>query len=264
MIDIHSHLIPAFDDGSRNIEITQEKLIRISESGVTDLIFTPHYYPELFTFDQSDLKTKYDLLVSFVKKNNLTINLHLGSEVFLTSGIEKTIENLNLTLSDSNYVLVESNLRQFPKDLFQILYDLRSSGCRLILAHPERYQNVIENPEIANELMHKDIYLQLNAGSFFNFYGNSSCKTAWYLLNNGYAHVVASDDHADLPEYILPKAFNLIKNEIDEYTANLLFKINPAKLLKNETIEMFYVKIFQERSNNSKLKKILNKIMGRV
>ena len=43
MIDIHSHLIPGVDDGSKSIEESLTLLKRAEEDGITELITTPHF-----------------------------------------------------------------------------------------------------------------------------------------------------------------------------------------------------------------------------
>ena len=42
MIDVHSHLLPGVDDGSRSVEQSVEVLGRFAAAGVTDVILTPH------------------------------------------------------------------------------------------------------------------------------------------------------------------------------------------------------------------------------
>ena len=42
MIDLHSHLLPAIDDGSRSPEQSLASLSLFREAGVTDVVFTPH------------------------------------------------------------------------------------------------------------------------------------------------------------------------------------------------------------------------------
>ena len=47
MIDIHTHIIYAVDDGSDTIEESVAILKAASLNGVTDIILTPHYINEL-------------------------------------------------------------------------------------------------------------------------------------------------------------------------------------------------------------------------
>ena len=46
MIDIHSHILPGIDDGSRDIAESVEIVRQLVDQGVTDVIATPHYVDE--------------------------------------------------------------------------------------------------------------------------------------------------------------------------------------------------------------------------
>lgn len=43
MIDIHSHILPEIDDGSRSMEETIEILRKLSSLGFHHIVSTPHY-----------------------------------------------------------------------------------------------------------------------------------------------------------------------------------------------------------------------------
>ena len=132
-------------------------------------------------------------------------------------------------------------MTEFPVNLFDILYQLVKANFKPILAHPERYLPIIANFELAENFMFRDIYLQVNAGSLFGKYGKKSQKTAFKMIDYGFAHFVASDNHCRNFHYPLPAAFEVISNQFDEYTANLLTQVNPAKMLQNENIPIFYL-----------------------
>ena len=42
VIDLHSHLLPAVDDGSRSVEQSVKVLFEMAQQGVTDVCLTPH------------------------------------------------------------------------------------------------------------------------------------------------------------------------------------------------------------------------------
>ena len=42
MIDLHSHLLPGVDDGSRTVEQSVEVLTRMGAAGITAVCLTPH------------------------------------------------------------------------------------------------------------------------------------------------------------------------------------------------------------------------------
>jgi protein-tyrosine phosphatase len=41
-VDIHSHVLPAVDDGSPSMEISLEMLLRALAEGIDTLVLTPH------------------------------------------------------------------------------------------------------------------------------------------------------------------------------------------------------------------------------
>ena len=43
--DMHCHILPGLDDGSKSMEETMEALREASRQGITAVIATPHYYP---------------------------------------------------------------------------------------------------------------------------------------------------------------------------------------------------------------------------
>ncbi len=45
MIDLHCHLLPGIDDGSKTIEQSLEMLRHATNAGITKLICTPHITP---------------------------------------------------------------------------------------------------------------------------------------------------------------------------------------------------------------------------
>jgi protein-tyrosine phosphatase len=89
--------------------------------------------------------------------------------------------------------------------------------------------------------MEKDIYLQINAGSLLGKYGEKVRQTAWVLLNNGWAHLLGSDSHANEPNNLFPQATKLIKERIDEHTVQLLTQDFPQMIINDEQIPLFYV-----------------------
>ena len=43
MKDIHSHLLPGIDDGSKSMEESIKLLKELEKKGVTEAVLTPHY-----------------------------------------------------------------------------------------------------------------------------------------------------------------------------------------------------------------------------
>mgnify|MGYP006279571563 CR=1 FL=1 len=242
MIDIHTHILPACDDGSPDIDTSLHYLQILAQNKVSDVILTPHFIRNSYNNKKEIINPKFTKLKEMVYKKNIEINLHLAAEVYLEPTLIEDIKKNNFTINNSDYVLVETSFNGFPTNLLEILYQLVKDGYKPILAHPERYNEFIVNPNKAESFLYRDIYFQLNAGSFLGKYGKQVKNTAWSLLDKGYVHFLASDLHCKNGEYPLPIAAHLIAEKYDEYLVKLLTEINPQKLLNNEKIEIFYIK----------------------
>ncbi len=262
MIDIHTHILPDCDDGSPDVETSVKNLKMMQDAGVTDVVLTPHFLRNLYHNSADIIDNRFDLLQKAVLKENLNIDLHKAAEVYLDSKIIDDIEKENFFIGNTKYILVETGMTSFPDDLYEILYHLVRKGYRPIMAHPERYNNIIRNIGVAEDLMFRNVYLQLNAGSFIGNNGKQVQDTAWQMLENGFAHFLASDNHCQSDEYVLPKAIAEINNEFDESLTTLLTEINPKKMLNNEKIEFFYMEK-QEISNPVQLN-IFEKLMKKI
>ena len=257
MIDIHTHILHNCDDGSTSLDLSIQQIKNMIDKGVTDIVLTPHYMNSYVQTDAMIIGKRFEELLRAT--NELEINLHKGGEIFLNQGINDEVIDRELCIGDTPYVLVETNMGEFTSDIYETFFNLVRKGLRPILAHPERYNYIMNDPSMVEDIMHRNIYLQINAGSILGIYGQKIKKTAWFLIENGFAHFVASDNHCKTDEYILPSAIAAIRNKIDNYTADLLTQVNPQKMLNNEKIEYFYLKE-QKVEKKGFFEKILRKL----
>ena len=70
MIDMHSHILPGIDDGSRDIEETYKLLIEAYDVGFTKVISTSHYYLGYYEESEKTRKSYIDDI-----NNNLQVIL---------------------------------------------------------------------------------------------------------------------------------------------------------------------------------------------
>src|SRR5579875_3525067 len=105
MVDIHSHVLPDLDDGSRSVEESLEMLRIAAEAGTTDIVATPHASPQ-FPFDAVRVRKTFQQLSEECRG---VINLHLGCDFHLTfDNVRNCLENPGLyTVNSRSYLMVE-------------------------------------------------------------------------------------------------------------------------------------------------------------
>lgn len=239
MIDIHSHLIPNFDDGSTSIKESRQIIMDAANDGVTDIICTPHYM-EIGKYHASyhDTELAFNLLCENV--SNIPIKLHLGNEIFYSKeSISEALENqICHTLASSNYCLFELNFNMYDEEIINEIYDLNVCNFQPILAHPERYLFVQKEYHIVEKLISEGCLMQINADSILGYNGKAAHKVALKMLENNHVHFVASDAHNQERCVYMKEAFDVVRHKFGSNVVNDLFVTNPKKILDNEPIEM--------------------------
>lgn len=84
MIDIHAHILPGVDDGSKNPSET-EKLLKLSwKQGVTEIIATPHFSHHT---DFAGLRERYEQTKKAAQRIDPRFKIYLGQEILYFEGM---------------------------------------------------------------------------------------------------------------------------------------------------------------------------------
>ena len=197
MIDIHSHILPAIDDGSRNVDESVAMAIQESSGGTTVIFATPHVYTN-GDFKKADtfIERVAELQAVFDEKN-VPLKIAQGAEVFPMLEIPDAIAKghpISLC-GHKKHVLLDLPLGQAPMFLEKLTYDLLGAGITPILAHPERTAPVQQSLDVLIPYLERGVLCQVNAGSLFGKYGKDAQKRALEILTRQWAHFMASDLH---------------------------------------------------------------------
>ena len=195
MIDLHCHILPEVDDGAKTLEESRAMLERARAMGFKTIVATPHL--------EDPLADPYDLRVREAFARVLPIAQELG--LWLLPGFEirlrpDTAARLDkgerLTLANSRTALVDLACAPWPRHVDEALFAIQTAGFQPILAHPERYPDIQDRPELGRELAERGIALQVTIGSLAGAFGSQARKAAEALLRLGAVHVVATDAHS--------------------------------------------------------------------
>lgn len=237
-VDIHSHILYGIDDGSKTLEESIDILKQHIEMGFKDVVLTPHYIEN--SKYQSDNKEKTKLLETLkkeLKKQKLDINLYLGNEVFVNNNLEINNEKIS-KINNSKYLLIEFPMGEKPKNITNILYELKIQGITPVIAHPERYTYVQEQNNIVDEWIEEGALLQANYGSIVGVYGEKAKKTIKKLLKKNIIKVFSTDIHYPNNKIYqnIEKSRKKIKKIIGEEKYIELTITNPKKIIENKEI----------------------------
>ena len=85
MIDFHSHIIPAIDDGARELKEALEMLEEASSAGFDGVISTSHYMENYYEVSQADRKAWLNGLQYGLEEKKIGLSLYLRSEIYFRS-----------------------------------------------------------------------------------------------------------------------------------------------------------------------------------
>lgn len=198
--DIHSHTLPGIDDGATSLENSLTMLRVAARYGTSLIVATPHRYYEGRENTPDILRPLHAQVCAALRETKFgpRIRFLLGQEVPLTlDTADELRRGAILTLGDTGvYVLVEPPFDFLHDWTTEALTAIVAAGFHPVLAHPERNDVVKANPESAAEFVRAGALLQLTAQSVTGENGKRPLAAANWLLENGLAHIVASDCHS--------------------------------------------------------------------
>jgi protein-tyrosine phosphatase len=194
-VDFHSHLLPGIDDGCKTMEDTIENIRELEYQGVKKIITTPHIFKELYPNTPEIIREKLILVKKVLLDHKIDIEMEAAAEYYLDEWFCQNFDKMELLTLFGNHILVETNYMERPPFLEQIFFDLQTSGYKVIFAHPERYNYLINNYQAFHTLYDSGILFQCNLLSFTGYYSPQIKKAAQYLLKNKMIHMVGSDIH---------------------------------------------------------------------
>jgi len=236
MIDFHTHILPGIDDGSRNIEETITLLNEAEENGFDKIILTPHYLEDTYEVNEENRSTLLNKLKECIPESKL--ELYLANEIYVTHNMLDLLKEKEAsTINNTRYILFELPMIRNITNLNSIIYGLLENKYIPVIAHPERYKFVQEDPNMLLDLINLGVLFQSNFGSIIGIYGNEAKKTVKLLLKANMIHFMGSDVHRANTIYAqMDKIMKELRKTISNEKIEEITEINPSLVLQDKEI----------------------------
>lgn len=197
MIDLHSHILPGIDDGSRSLEQSLEMARMAVADGTTVMACTPHIYPGLYMNTAEGIRTERDKLQNALDVCRIPLRLVVGADAHLVPELLAGLQSGRVpTLNGSRYFLLEPPHHVAPPRLEDSVFQIMAAGYIPVITHPERLVWIENHYSTFVELAKRGAWLQLTAGAIVGKFGRRARYWSERLLNEGWVHIVASDAHS--------------------------------------------------------------------
>lgn len=197
-IDIHSHILPNMDDGSRSIEQSLSMLRIAYGQGIDCMMATPHNMPGKGCPDMRTVRESMDRLAALAMQEGIPVQILCGMEYYFREEVLLLLDaEKGITLGNSNCILVEFDPMVDRIYFRNALRDILGTGYRPVVAHVERYGKVMEDLSLLYDLKKMGILFQVNAMSVIGENGRQTKRSVRKLLKDALVDFVATDAHSD-------------------------------------------------------------------
>ena len=194
--DMHSHFIPAIDDGCDNVESSVILIKGLMDLGYTRIVTTPHIISDMYKNDPEIIGEGHKVLQKGLLDHELDITTRAAAEYYMDEYFESLLlaDSPLLTIKDK-MVLVEISFSSAPLNFKEMLFTMQMKGYQPVLAHPERYLYLAGDKLMYDHLKDMGILFQMNILSLANYYGKTAAELAHYLIKKGYIDMIGTDMH---------------------------------------------------------------------
>lgn len=205
--DVHSHLIPGIDDGSKTLDESLYILNELSILGFRKVITTPHIISNHYANTPEIIREGLNSVRSAIRTQAINLEIEAAAEYYVDDAFRKMIDDGDalMTFGD-NLVLIETGFMNQPLDLADLVFKLKSNGYHPVLAHPERYQFLQDSPEKIIKLRESGLLFQINVMSMTGHYSKAAQKIARFLIDKHMVDLLGSDIHHERHLQVYKKA----------------------------------------------------------
>lgn len=239
MIDLHSHLLPNIDDGSKSLRASLRMANEAVENGIEAALMTPHHMNGHYINHKADVIQLTSQFQDQLDKENIPLQVFPSQEVRINGGLLEALDNDDILFADDSnrYLLLEFPDDDVPTYSEDMIFKIMQRGISIQIAHPERNTKIMSDPNILYSLIEKGAIAQVTASSYVGSFGKKVQKFGESIIEHNLAHVFVSDAH-DLPnrDYEMRQALDKLRSHLgQEYQQ--LFEKNAEAILDGNNVE---------------------------
>ncbi len=193
MIDLHSHILPGLDDGPDEMDGSIAIVKVLAELGFVHLFATPHHRLSTWRgLEPGVVEAGAMRLESFARKKGFSVQIHPGMEYDLDENMEDRVADRP---GNAGHVLVDLGFYHCPQNLAEMLAPVQKSGIQVIVVHPERNNDLLDEVDTMEAIEALGIRFLGNLGSLGGMYGKEIRRRGMRYLEGGRYWALATDIH---------------------------------------------------------------------
>ena len=153
LTDLHCHMLPGIDDGSREMEQSLAMARIAVADGISTTVVTPHHLNGVYSNPAQRIRSGIEQLNEALQKAGIGLNILPGRELHLTPELPAELDRgTALTIANQGKAaLVELPVHTVPMGAEHLLEQLLAMGLTPVIAHPERNSELRRTPQRLGE-----------------------------------------------------------------------------------------------------------------
>lgn len=195
-IDVHAHIIPGIDDGSKSNAETLAMLGQAYEAGIRTVIATPHFSKGFCHYEKEDVQKYCKALEKYVKQHIAPdFRIFIGQEILYNEhSLEQIQKGQVIPLAGSRYILLEFEPNIPYMEMFRALREIAMTAYYPVLAHVERYVCLREKGRV-EEIKNLGVQIQMNYAHVDGKWHDKNVQWCRKALKAGLVDMMGTDMH---------------------------------------------------------------------
>lgn len=201
MIDLHSHLLPAIDDGAADMQHALQMAAHAVSCGTTHMICTPHLHLGRYGNTAQSIAAAVREFSGALAQAGIALQVSAAAEARFDVELMMLAQRGQLPFlgewNGRQVLLLEFPHSEVPRQAEKLTGWLLQHNIQPLIAHPERNRGLMgpgEHRKLA-PFIAQGCLLQVTAGSVAGDFGLPAQILAERLLLDGQVTVMASDAH---------------------------------------------------------------------
>lgn len=232
-VDLHSHVLPALDDGAKALAESMALTDVLERMGFEVVCATPHQKQGWFVPTREAIDGAWAEVKGGLAQRGSKLELRLGAENFWDElFLERAQNGQQPTYTGGKAFLFELDTRMAPPRFDEQLFQIRVRGLLPVMAHPERYAPFWDGDRY--QALGRSAALVVDLGALDGAHGKRECTAARRLVEEGLCHAVASDVHTVADARSAGAGIAWIKKRLGDETVQRLLADNPRRILQGD------------------------------
>ena len=240
MIDLHCHLLPGVDDGSKSMDISLKLANDAVGDGIDYALLTPHHMNGVYLNHKKGVIQQTQVFQVELDRHKISLKVFPGQEVRINGDLLTALDQDDILFADEGrrYLMLEFPDDDVPSYTSNMVYELMQRGITPVIVHPERNTKIMAQPDLLYQLLEKGCLSQITASSYVGTFGKKVENFSRQLIEAGQGYVFASDAH-DLPgrKYEMRQAFDKLQHEFDHELADQ-YQQNARSIINGENVSL--------------------------